>query len=93
MVDVDETSFTAKTQSAAITAIQGWIENNVANFKTDAGLDIGKYAAICAPHVGITLQTDAVFDGKKDEGSVEVMIPASIYYLACAAKASETYAE
>ena len=93
LVDVDETSFTAKTQSAAITAIQGWIENNVAKFKTDAGLDIGKYAAICAPHVGITLQTDAVFDGKKDEGSVEVMIPASIYYLACAAKASETYAE
>lgn len=92
LVDVDESTITAKTQSSAIKSIQEWIQNNESVFKINDSVEAGKYAAIFAPYVGITLQGDKDFGDDTTE-STEVMIPASIYYLACAAKASETYAE
>lgn len=49
---------------------------------------MGKYAAMFAPQIAIEVSKDVDYS---DETTLT--IPASIYYLACAAKAAENYAE
>lgn len=92
LVDVNESDLilTSKTQSAAIKAIQDWVSSESTYFKKDS-CDLGKYAAIFAPKTTIRIQKDA--DYGDEDAEVDLEIPASIYYLACAAKALDTYAE
>lgn len=91
LIDVDESGFTADaTQVNAIKEIQSWVVNNNNIFCTDNN-EMGKYAAIFAPHVDIRISKDADY-GDTDDSPV-VRVPATFYYLACAAKASENYAE
>ena len=94
LVDVDESNFGNNlTQSEAIKNIQSWIVSESDYFKTaSGGKDLGKYGAICAPKARILVSSDNIYDGT-NKGTTEIEIPCSIYYLACAAKASETYAE
>lgn len=91
LIDVDESGFTANaTQVNAIKEIQSWVENNNSIFYQDNN-EMGKYAAIFAPQVDIRVSKDADY-GDSDDTTV-LRVPASFYYLACAAKASENYAE
>ena len=92
LVDVNEDEFTnkPKTQAAAIKAIQEWVVNKDSCFK-NGKYDLGKYAGIIAPRVPIEIEKDADYGDTTAE--VDLEIPASIHYLACATKALENYAE
>lgn len=83
----DELSDTA-SQSKIISSIKTWV-GGLSCFKVNDSGEVGKYCALFAPRVKIQVAAD---QGAYGTGTSYV-IPASIYYLACAAKAAENYAE
>lgn len=91
LVDVNESEISASAgQSAIIAGIQAWVEKSSSHFCIGSH-DCGKYAAIFAPRVKISASKVAAYGDTT--ATVDLTIPASLYYLACAAKASENYAE
>lgn len=75
------------SQSKTIESIQDWV-GDLTCF-TIKSQDAGRYGALFAPRVKVQVAADKGAYGT----DTSYLIPASIYYLACAAKASENYAE
>lgn len=75
------------SQSKTIASIKSWV-NALSCFLVNDSNEVGKYCALFAPRVKIRVAADDVYGT-----DTSCIIPASIYYLACAAKASENYAE
>jgi hypothetical protein len=88
LCDVDEAALSdISSQSKTIKSIQDWV-GDLKCF-TIKSCDAGRYGALFTPRVKVQVAADKGAYGT----DTSYLIPASIYYLACAAKASENYAE